>query len=97
MKPRGLFLNSSTVARPMQISKMTINFEAWMPRFTPCEYLSVTFWNHSLNLKNSLLRPRASRVTLDGFSNNVHSAGVNDNATNADNKTDTAIVMANCW
>ncbi len=32
-----------------------------------------------------------------GFNNNVQSAGVNDNAINADIITDIAMVMANCW
>ena len=36
-------------------------------------------------------------ITFNGRIIKVHNAGVNDNATNAEIKTDTAMVIANCW
>ncbi|MNV38969.1 hypothetical protein D3C71_1305330 [compost metagenome] len=39
----------------------------------------------------------APSCTAVGFNKIEHNAGVNESAINADNITDTAIVMANCW
>src|SRR3954465_10871026 len=88
INPVGFVLNKSTVPMHMHTSRMTMYLAPLMLCFTPCVYLSVTFWNQLLNLKKNLSRPFASFPACDGFSNKVQSAGVNDNATKADSITD---------
>ena len=76
---------------------MITYLEAAILFFTPLVYLAVTLSNHALNLLNHLVKPFALSPVSVGFSSKVQSAGVNDNAINAEIITDMAMVMANCW
>ncbi len=58
-------------------------------------YPSVARPNARLNhLKNT---PSGPRDSFFGFSSSAHIAGLSDNALNAENTTEIAIVTANCW
>src|ERR1700722_15671884 len=81
----------------MHINKITTYLEALILFCTPFEYLLVTRSNQLLKRKNILFTPLASFFTSVGFKSRVHNAGVRDKAMKADNITDMAIVMANCW
>src|ERR1700743_3113153 len=81
----------------MQINNITIYFAPAILFLTPLVYLAVTLSNQALNLPNCLSSQFGFRLTSVGFKSNVHSAGVNDNAMNADIITDIAMVIANCW
>src|ERR1700722_9002929 len=68
-----------------------------MLRRTPSVYFAVTRSNQLLNLVNQPVSPLFFFDSSVGFKSKVQSAGVNDNAINADIITDMAIVIANCW
>src|SRR5674476_577315 len=92
IKPVGFDLNKKNVPIKMHSNMIKANTDFLIIHFTPRVYFSVSPANHLLNLKKNLFNPFDVLVRCDGLNISEHSAGVSDNATNAEIRTDIATV-----
>src|SRR5436190_16620017 len=98
INPPGLFLKRKNKPTNTATSITNTNGVLFIQPATPFVYPLFTLLKPRLNAaKNFSKKFLFAAGSFEGFSINVHKAGVSDNATNADITTEAAMVMANCW